>query len=238
MRNIGILCLLFILALVSCKKEDATGETPVGSRITAAGFGPSTAAFAGPSWQLPQGIELIDSIHEGSWWVDVHGGTEIPFRDRFGTPGGLFPICFYLRNTTGQPITITFPRELLIQSGIITTQNGIIFFLEPVTIAPNAEAVVMASAYCLNLGRSVPSLHDGQGNLQTYTFGPTNVPSQLKEITEILKNKNVTHRTMLKPNGSIDLDQLFKVSKIQAAVWEATDEEGLTAETKADLQNF
>jgi hypothetical protein len=239
MKQFGFLCLVFISLLSSCKKENG-GENPsTGSgRITAPGFGTSTAAFSGANWQLPQGVLLRDSIREASWWTDIHNGSAPNFGDYAGTPGGIFTVCFLLQNTTGQAITISFPQELLILSNTTLTQNGVILLPRTIIIPAHDELVVFANAFCLNLNRSVPDLYTSTGALQAFSFGPAQAPAQLREISELLKTKNLTNSSLLLPNGTIDHEKLQRLSLIQNAVWEATDEDGLTAETKAALQRL
>ena len=237
MKQIVYCCLIVLSLFASCKKENNNENTKT-EKINAPGFGTSTAAFTGINWQLPQGIVLKDSIRESSWWTDVHGGTAISIGDFGGLPGGAFTVCLYLQNTTGQTITIQFPQELLIFSNTIHTQNGVIISLGTITIPAHSEKVVIAGAFCINLQRSVPDLHTDQGNLQAFSFGPATVPAQLKEISDILKPKNITYKSITTPGGSVDPTRMAKLTIIQSAIWDATDGEGITAETKDALRSI
>jgi hypothetical protein len=237
MKKIALFLFLALAAFTSCKKDTATIDKP-SAKINAPGFGPSAAAFAGAAWQLPAGIVLRDSIREASWWTEIHGGQTVPLRDFCGTPGGVFTVCLYLQNTTGQPITIQFPQELLILSTTIHSQNGVIINLTTVTIPAHSEKVLIAGAFCLNLGRSTPSLHTDAGALQAFSFGPATSPSQLKEIGDILRAKNITYQSLHRPDGMLDVEKMARMTLIQSAIWEATDGEGLTAETRAALMNL
>jgi len=229
------LCALMTLAL-SCKKEDNQPAPPV--TTLAPGFGPSTAAFSGANWQLPQGIELKDSIREAAWWEDVHGGAPIPGSQYRGLPGGTFMVCIYLQNTTGGAITIDFPEELLILSNTVQAQNGLIINLETVTIPAHSEIVIKADVFCINLTRSIPDLYTDDGVLQAFSFGPATVPPAIREITDILKPKNISYADMLTPDGILDPLKLSQMMIVQMAIWEVTDGDGLESDTKADLQDL
>lgn len=233
MKKIFPALLGLIVLFASCKKENVPAPTnPIGGMP---GFGTSTEAFSGTNWQLPQGIILKDSIRDAQWWTDIEGGLPIAVADYRGLPGGLFKVCLFLENTTGQAITIDFPEEILLLSNTIETQNGIIIELETITIPAHSETVIIAGVFCINLERDVPELYTSAGNLQAYSFGPATVPAGIKEITNILRPKNIRYSDMF-VNGMLDVTRLSQMMIVQSALWEVTDDDGLTAETKAELQ--
>jgi hypothetical protein len=236
MRQSLSIILIILTCFTSCKKDNTAN--PSTGKINVPGFGASTAAFSGANWQLPAGVILKDSIREASWWTDVHGGLPVAIGNYHGTPGGIFTVCLYLQNTTGQSITIQFPQEILLLSNTIQTQNGVIILPRTITIPAHQEIVMIAGAFCLNLGRSTPDLHTNSGALQAFSFGPATVPAQLREISDILKSKNITYSSLVQPNGMLDPVKMAKMSIIQSAVWEITDEDGLKPETRTALQNL
>ncbi len=233
MKRIFPALLSLFVIFSSCKKDDVPAPVnPIGGMP---GFGTSTAAFTGTNWQLPQGVVLKDSIRDAQWWTDIQGGAPVPVAVQRGLPGGLFKVCLFLENTTGQAITIDFPEEILLLSNTIETQNGIIIELETITIPAHSETVIIASVFCINLERDVPELYTSGGNLQAFSFGPATVPPGIKEITNILRPKNIRYSDMF-VNGMFDVTRLSQMMVVQTALWEVTDDEGLTAETKAELQ--
>ena len=226
---------------ISCSKQsnnnDDTGNTDPepGSTLKEAGYGASNKPFINPSWSLPTGVELTDSIHEYSYCWAFPPGTSVPAKDWKGIPTG-FTFCISLANTTNAPITIVFPPELVLVSSSVEHQNVVIIDMGELQMAPGITTTIVAQGFCLNKGRSIPESYiDGTEQFLSYSFGPSQIPAALKEVTGIVASKHITMDDVLKENGTIDNSKMAKYIPIQTAIWEVTDEHGLTEATRKAL---
>lgn len=233
--------LALLVFLTACKRDpdavvDPQNPAPVPSAI-AAGFGPSNAAFSGTSWKLPQGVELVDSIHDVNFCMFISSPSRFEEYKNFrGLPGGVFQLCMTFRNTTGTPVIVDFPESVLVTSSHIRSQNGLLLFTGSVIIPANGTKTIMVGGFCVNLGRHAPDVFDENDNLLSYSFGPSALPSGLSEIKDILKPKHISYLDVVEPDGTLDTSRFQKYSTIQQAIWQVTDEGGLTAEMRTALK--
>jgi hypothetical protein len=246
MKRMFLLLLLVAFELTGCSKNNdnsdtstTTGADPVVSKtIIAAGYGNSTIPMAGPYWQLPAGVQLTDSIHDYSYCWAFAPYTQVQRKDWKGLPLG-FTFCFTLRNSTSQPITIPFPPELVFISESSMHQNVLVIDLGNVQLEAGAIKTIVAQGNCLNKGREIPQTYKaGTEQFLSYFFGPSQLPAQLQEVADILKPKHITINDILKADGNIDNVKSAQYIVIQQAIWEVTDENGLTEGTRKKLKEL
>jgi hypothetical protein len=226
------------MMLASCSKSKVEGTTPnpVPSGVSAAGYGSSTQPFSSNSWKLPTGVQLEDSIHDYSYCWAFPPFTQVQPKDWKGVPVG-FTFCFTIKNNTGGPVIVQFPPQLDLVCSSVLYQNVLIIELGSVEMSAGATKTVVAQAFCINKGRHAPqTFNEENGNFLSYAFGPSEIPSPLQEVVDIVRSKHITMTDVLKADGTIDGDKATKYSVIQKAIWEVTDEGGLTVETRNKLQ--
>ena len=108
--------------------------------------------------------------------------------------------------------------------------------LGTVEMPAGSSQTIVTQGFCINLGRDIPQpFNEGTGNFLSYSFGPSEVPAALLEIMAIVKAKHFSMADILKEDGTVDNDKALKYGIIQAAIWEVTDHDGLTKETKDKL---
>jgi len=233
-----ILLASFVTILTCCSKsknEESSGNNNPPGAITEAGYGNSNLPLTGTAWQLPAGVQLEDSIHEYSYCWAFAPYTQVPPKDWKGIPLG-FSFCLTLKNTTSQPIIIQFPPSLTYTSSSVLHQNILTIELGTVEIPAASSRTIVTQGFCINLGRAIPQTFDeATGNYLTYSFGPSTIPGALQEILDILKVKHITINDILKADGTVDNSKAAKYAVIQAAIWEVTDQQGLTNNTKSQL---
>jgi len=224
-----------IALLASCSKgktEESLSIHISQGPLAEAGYGNSNMTFAGTAWQLPAGVELEDSIHDYSYCWAFPPNTQVPPKDWKGVPLG-FTFCLTLNNTTTHPITIVFPPQLVFASSSVLHQNILTIELGTLELPAAGAKTIVAQGFCVNQGRSIPQTFDeATGNFLSYTFGPSVIPAALQEVVDIVRSKHITMNDILKPDGSIDNSKTGKYVVIQTAIWEITEQQGLTANTK------
>ncbi|WP_295124539.1 thioester domain-containing protein [uncultured Chitinophaga sp.] len=243
MKKILFVLLLASLSLAACSKDAEKASADTASIITAwhsePGFGPSGKPFRSAAWQLPAGVELTSGgIHEYSFCTGNSKGN-FDYATVKGVPGGVFNVCFELRNSTSQPVTINFPDDLLIQSTNTNYQNGLLMGIGSVTLAAGEAQKVYANAFCINEKRAVPGAYDYEGNLLSFRFGPGEVPAALKTVTDIARSKGLTSSHITDGSGKkLDYKKMENIGQIQLAVWEVTSGKGLSPATLALLNSI
>jgi hypothetical protein len=233
------LAALAVFAFCSCKKaktEEITGNTNPAGTLTEAGYGSSQMPFTAASWQLPATVQLADSIHDYSYCWAFPPNTQVLPKDWKGVPLG-FTFCLTLRNKdNNNPIIVQFPPQVIFTSSSVLHQNVLTINLGTVQLLPGEEKTIVAQGFCINKGRKIPQTFDeATGNFLSYSFGPSVIPPALQEIADILQSKNRTMNDILKADGTIDNTKAAKYAVIQKAIWEVTDGQGLTADTKNEL---
>ncbi|MGC4037966.1 MAG: hypothetical protein QM764_18535 [Chitinophagaceae bacterium] len=243
MKKIAFSFAVLLILATACSKSDSGtggGNNSGAGALHEAGYGPSNVPFTAAAWTLPAGVELKDSIHEYSYCWNYPPYTSVEKKDWKGIPTG-FTFCLTFTNTTNGVITITFPPELVFVSSSVEHQNILTIDIGTVIVNPGIATTIVVQGFCLNVGRTVPMAYDysdeGQ-KLLSYSFGPSQIPGALKEVTDIVHAKHITMNDVLNADGSIDVNKSAKYSAIQAAIWEVTDENGLTKNTKDLLKNL
>jgi len=235
--------MITILAACSKTKVDNTssgaGNTGATGAVSEPGYGPSNTSFSAPAWKLPSGVEMDDSIHDYSYCWAFPPFTNVQPKDWKGVPVG-FTFCMTIKNKNNNlPFIIHFPPELILASSSFKHQNVLIIELGDVELQPGESRTIVAQGFCINKGREIPqTFKDGTSDFLSYTFGPSNIPAALKEVTDIVESKHITMNDILKPDGTIDNTKIEKYVPIQTAIWEVTDGQGLTNETRNKLQHL
>ncbi|MES1226254.1 MAG: hypothetical protein ABUT20_62840, partial [Bacteroidota bacterium] len=218
MKNVFVYVLLIVMIAISCSKQINDNNSPGtggGGSLTEAGYGASDKPFTSPAWSLPAGVELKDSIHEYSYCWAFPPGVSVPPKDWKGIPSG-FPFCFTLSNKTNGPITVPFPPDLVFISSSALHQNVLVIDLGTIQLPANATITFVAQGFCLNEGRTIPQVYiDNTEKFLTYSFGPSQIPAALKEITGIVESKHIGMSDVTKEDGTVDNDKASKYFAIQ-----------------------
>jgi hypothetical protein len=202
---------------------------------TEAGYGNSKMPFTTTSWQLSAAIKLEDSIHDYSYCWAFTPLKQISPKDWKGVPLG-FTFCLTLKNASTHSVIVEFPPQLIFSSSSSLYQNVLVIDLGSVELLPGSIRTIVAQGFCVNKGRDIPQTYNEEtGGFLNYNFGPSVIPSALQEIVDIVKSKHITMNDVLKADGTIDNTKALKYIVIQKAIWEVTDGEGLTANTKSEL---
>jgi len=195
--------------------------------------------FSAPAWKLPDGVELVDSLHDLNFCFYMSTPPRFEEYKNFrGLPGGVAQLCGTLRNKTNLPVTIHFPDALVVSSSSLMSQGVLLLFIGEVTLTPGSTKTIMAGGFCINQSRHAPSPYDEDGNILSYSLGPSTIPPALNEIKDILKPKNLGYQNVLKADGKPDIDKVSKLSVIQAAIWEVTDGGRLSEGTREKLKDL
>jgi len=234
-----LILLAFTFCLLSaCSKtntDEATIDAGTPAVTTAPGYGSSNLPFTTASWQLPADVKLEDSIHDYSYCWAFAPYKQVSPKDWRGVPLG-FTFCLTLKNTSSHPVIVQFPPQIVFSSSSLLYQNVLVINLGSVELVPGSIRTIVAQGFCINKGRDIPQTYNEEtGGFLNYSFGPSTIPSALQEIVDILKSKNITMNDVLKADGTIDNTKTLKYAVIQKAIWEVTDGEGLTTNTKNEL---
>ena len=168
----------------------------------------------GAVYQLPAGVAVQGKI------VGVGGdngnGICQP-TEKIGAGFGFVDICLTFSNSSAGPVTVVLPPELIFISKSTDTQNGAVVVRQTVVVPAGSDTTVAISIFCVNLARHAADAED------EYTIGPLSDNAGLREIATLVQGKQ------------IDADDALLV---QSAVWEVSDEGGLTAETRQALRDL
>jgi hypothetical protein len=212
MKPLSLLPILWLLLIVSCGKPNE--EAPSPTRPEKNGLGSSKSLPDGLPLQLPPGIELInDPIPH---YDPNECGCKKEQKDCHKGSGYGVRLCLGFRNTTSQPVKITFPVGLLFVSFDTEVQNGLLIQVETFEVPTYGTANYEVMAYCANAGRSAGSFGD------FHRLGPVVNDAEFDELFELLKNKDVSNYDLP------DDPDISSVAIIQNAVWDITDQDGLT----------
>jgi hypothetical protein len=231
--------LVGLFLFISCSKNDVTNNNGNGGGpLNEPGYGASNATFKHSPWQLPAGISLKEKIHYFEYCdSDPNANNR---KNWVGVPNGwltYFAVCIVFTNDTEQPIEIPLPPVIIIESVDIHYQNGMIITdINKVTVPAKSSVKMFSPVFCLNLLREAPlDVADDEGNLIEFNLGPTQIPAALQEVVDIIRAKKLSYTSVLNPDGTENSDKLYALKVIQDAIWEVTDEDGLTPETKQAL---
>lgn len=125
-------------------------------------------------------------------------------------------VCMTLHNRGATDTTLVLPAGLVMLAEDTATQNGTQVVPISVRIGAGRDTTILYSLYCTNEHRNPSSDAD------VFHFGPVSDNAELAEIIDLVKGKDVT---------TTDARDL-----IQFAIWEVSDEGGLTDETRAGLE--
>lgn len=207
-KTLSIMTLLAItLFQASCDKDDDSSG-PIGPDKTGVewkGIGESLETPTGTPFNLPAGIGLAGIIK--GYNTNDCGCDKDDAGCQIGT-GDLVKVCLGLTNTTNKPITVTFPKGLIIISMETETQNGLVIQVETIEIPADQTVYYSLGAYCLNSERNPAFVTD------VFEFGPVTQNAKLKELMTMVANKR--------------LDNIETRGVLQAALWNITDGDGLT----------
>lgn len=223
-------CLYLILCSnlftsAGCKKDDTrqveTGngqETP--GKIP--GLGEMPGEPEGTQFNLPAGVRLVGEI-EGQ--EDGASSRDCLFDGQgFNV---IVKMTLKRDSTVSGPLTVEFPPGLIITSASEGFQDGLLVERILVTLPPvntgsgGAECQVSLLLFCLNSAR-----HTSDATAR-YKFGPVSSSKLISNLISRLKNKKINYREFE------DGDPVWfeNQEKIQDAIWQLTDGNGMTETT-------
>lgn len=206
-------CLLIsMLILAACKKDKAPDASPNDTPGHISGMGDAPGELMGTPFQLPSNIELKDSIR-GEYDVDATG-----YCLKSGS-GAFVLVQLNLVNHAQKDTFLILPAGLTIHAEDKAFQHGLLIQKTTIPLAKGASCKVLLLTYCVNSNRQASNPHC------SYTFGPVTNSKPLLELIDLLKNKRINYEDLQDHNWEDNLD-------LQDAVWEVTDQEGLTKESK------
>lgn len=210
LRRIPLLLSLAAVALtVACGGDDPAGPRP--DDVVRPFEAPVGRAFVLPAnitLQAPLAGTGADGMEEGERCHWQNAGEA-------GYSYQYVNVCMTLRNTRATDDTLDLPTGLVFISENGDVQNGLVVQPIAIRIPAGRDTTVLVRLWCANLERASSDLGD------TFRVGPvTSVPG-ITEIATLLRGK------------VIDGDA---VEAIQDAVWEVSDEGGLTAASRAALR--
>jgi hypothetical protein len=222
-KSLFQLALLSLLVLASCSKADSGTEhkTPEGPAPSSQkGIGKSKETPEGTAFSLPPGITLVNDTLWGS--DALYCGCNDPDSGcRLGT-GGLVRLCISFRNNTAEAIPVQLPPGLIFiytrssNPDNILTQNGILIKKETFTIDAGAITTFDLMLLCLNSDRK----HSGPEDM--FVMGPITMNKELNELSQLLSSKNIR--------------PLETGARVQSFVWHITEDGGLTAGDRNEIQ--
>jgi hypothetical protein len=125
-------------------------------------------------------------------------------------------VCMTLHNSGATDTSFVLPAGLVMIAADTSTQNGTQVVPIRIRIGAGRDTTILYSLFCTNEHRT-PST-----DTDVFHFGPVSNNADLAEIIDLVKDKDVT------TSDARDL--------IQFAIWEVSDEGGLTDETRSGLE--
>lgn len=125
-------------------------------------------------------------------------------------------VCMTLHNSGATDTTFVLPAGLVMIAEDTATQNGTQVVPIRIRIGAGRDTTILYSLFCANEHRTPSSDSD------VFHFGPVSDNAGLAEIIDLVKDKDVT------TSDARDA--------IQFAIWEVSDEGGLTDETRGELE--
>ena len=163
----------------------------------------------GTPFSLPAGVSTVGSLKGPD--ASCEAATRVGFSAQ------LVEVCITLHNSTANTITTTFPPKIVLISKSGDVQNGTQVQPMTVPVPVGRDTTVVLELYCVNLSRHATAPGD------EYTLGVVSDNTGLQEIASILANKVIDESS---------------VWDVQDAIWEVSDGDGLTAETRTNLQSL
>lgn len=178
------------------------------------GTGPKPPALpfdhpTGTPFTLPTGVTTVGALKGPDGSCDA--------ATRVGFSAQLVEVCITLHNSTANTITTIFPPRIVLISKSGDVQNGTQVQPVSVPVPVGRDTTVVLELYCVNLSRHATAPGD------EYTLGVISDNAGLQEIATILANKVIDESS---------------VWDVQDAIWEVSDGDGLTAETRTNLQSL
>ena len=161
----------------------------------------------GTAFTLPAGVTTVGTLKGPDASCDA--------ATRVGFSAQLVEVCVTLHNSTTSTITTTFPAGIVLISKSAEVQNGTQVQPIAVPVRAGSDTTVILELYCVNLSRHATAPGD------EYTLGVVTDNAGLREIATILANKVIDESS---------------VWDVQDAIWEVSDGDGLTSETRTNLQ--
>jgi hypothetical protein len=124
-------------------------------------------------------------------------------------------VCMTLHNSGATDTSFVLPAGLIMIAADTATQNGTQVVPVRIRIRAGSDTTILYSLFCTNEHRN-PSTDTDE-----FHFGPVSNDAGLAEIIGLVKDKDVS------TSDARDA--------IQFAIWEVSDEGGLTDETRAEL---
>lgn len=174
------------------------------------GLGASTEAIQGAPYTLPAGVTLQGNLG------GLGSGSKCGDDPHVGS-GTDVRVCGEFQNGNAEPTEVPIPCGLTLVSENSGVQHGVFVQKATFVLAANISRKQGLDGYCGNLERDPSS--DGD----VFRFGPVVDDPQIKELCELLEDK------------TIDAED---VPAVQDALWDITDGEGLTDESRALLQSL
>ena len=209
LRRIPLLLSLAAVSLtVACGGADPAGPGASG--------GKPFEAPAGRAFTLPANIAVQGTL-EGTGADGMEEGERCHWENA-GDAGYSYQyvnVCMTLRNSRATDDTLDLPTGLVFVSASGDVQNGLVVQPIAIRVPAGRDTTVLVRLWCANLERGSSDLGD------RYTLGPVTAVPGITEIATLLRGK------------VIDGDA---VEAIQDAVWEVSDEGGLTNASRAALR--
>lgn len=165
----------------------------------------------GTPFALPAGVSVNGEM-TGAGAIDGPCAAA----DKVGTSLGFVAVCMTLHNANSTDTTVVFPAGLVLIATDTATQNGTQVTAREVRVPAGRDTTIVYNLFCVNAHRN-PSFES-----DTFTFGPVSDNAGLLEIIGLVQGKSV--------------DNLNAADLIQGAVWEVSDDGGLTDGTRAQLK--
>lgn len=208
---------LSIGAVVATKPPAAEASAPAAPQASrksiAPGLGNSKADPVGAPFALPDGITLENPI------LSYSTGDPVDCDDKYpegpDANGGAVPLCLVFRNSTHSPIEVRLPPGLMFVSVSDDVQSGFVVQTITIRVPPGERFVSPIYLHCANGDRGLPSRGDG------YELGPILQGAAYQELFDLLEGKTVDHE---------------EIPYVQLAVRHLTNNEGLSAEDRANLR--
>lgn len=238
-------------AAISCDKNDDSGpqsvDYPPGE---IPGLGNADGELTGTPFTLPDGVTLTGDITgKGSqydyWDFSRFSSNQYAFTTKegiittrsfipktrageeqhyFGSGYGYVDLLIPMRNSRSSSVTVTFPAALILRNDAGDCQNGVMIKKVTVTIPAGTD-------YHLNLAFYCGNAHKGSaGSNDRYSLGVVSDAKPLLDLCDRVRNKKINIEEF-SPTNREDYDMYdSQKSRLQAIVWQVTDEKGLTEE--------
>ena len=211
-RRIHPLALLLSASLVAACGGGDGPSGPDGGNADKPFESPRGAAFV-----LPSNLSIQGTLEGTSPYLppDEDSPCHPSNAGQAGFSYDFVNVCLTLRNTRATDDTLDLPTGLVFVAQDEEVQNGVVVQPIAIRVPAGRDTTVIVRLWCGNehRGASVPGVR--------YSLGPVTNVAGITEIASLLEGKR------------IDEDA---VAVIQGAVWEVSDNGGLTDESRADLR--